>query len=167
MESFYVMNFASRKYQYFQIKVKSYSAFLVKKNISKKKPFLMWPNVVTCMTISSISFRVFLSRQASLFFTSHVMVQRFLLFVRSAEEKFPLDRHFFLRTRSTTAPLSYNVQWTKSLNNSDAVGSVVPDHFWIQLFSRIAFEYLRIHNTSLKNPSPSIYIMYYKKKIQP
>ena len=29
-KSFYVMNFASRKYQYFQIKVKSYSAFLVK-----------------------------------------------------------------------------------------------------------------------------------------
>lgn len=36
-KSFYVMNFASRKYQYFQIKVKSYSAFLVKKNVSIKK----------------------------------------------------------------------------------------------------------------------------------
>ena len=30
-KSFYVMKFESRKYQYFQIVVKSYSAFLVKK----------------------------------------------------------------------------------------------------------------------------------------
>ena len=28
-KSFYVMNFASRKYQYFQIKVKSYSALTI------------------------------------------------------------------------------------------------------------------------------------------